>query len=152
MIGLIFGRGAEGLPPPVPLDFSALPTPASPNWWVALPPGESGPAGRSEAHALPPVEAAAVWGALLGVAERMPRCTLMAAWPERWQAQWVVRSRLMNFPDIVVAEVVARPGGAGLWLHSRSLLGWSDMGVNRARVGAWLAALDAALAQAGRGG
>ncbi len=37
------------------------------------------------------------------------------------------------------------PPGAGLFLYSRSLFGWSDFGVNRTRVEAWLAALDAAL-------
>ena len=61
------------------------------------------------------------------------------------QAQWVARSALMNYPDIIVAEVVPGPEGAGLFLYSRSLFGWSDMGVNRKRVEAWLAALDAAL-------
>jgi uncharacterized protein (DUF1499 family) len=57
----------------------------------------------------------------------------------------VVRSALMNYPDIVIAEAAAVEGGTGLWLYSRSLIGWSDMGVNRARVMAWLEALEVAL-------
>jgi uncharacterized protein (DUF1499 family) len=51
----------------------------------------------------------------------------------------------MNYPDIVVAEAAVVEGGTGLWLYSRSLIGYSDLGVNRARVMAWLAALEAAL-------
>jgi uncharacterized protein (DUF1499 family) len=44
----------------------------------------------------------------------------------------------MNYPDIVVAEVAPTGGGTGLWLYSRSLVGWSDLGANRARVMAWI--------------
>ena len=66
-------------------------------------------------------------------------------WPVRHQSQWVERSGLMNYPDIIVAEAVAGPqGGAGLFLYSRSLFGWSDLGANRARVDRWLSALASA--------
>ena len=51
----------------------------------------------------------------------------------------------MNYPDIIAAEVRAAPEGAALLLYSRSLFGWSDLGVNKARAERWLAALDAAL-------
>jgi uncharacterized protein (DUF1499 family) len=51
----------------------------------------------------------------------------------------------MNYPDIIVAEAAAVAGGTGLWMYSRSLIGWSDLGVNRTRVMAWLTALEAAL-------
>jgi len=45
----------------------------------------------------------------------------------------------------IVAEAVAGPqGGSGLFLYSRSLIGWSDLGVNRARIDRWLAALATA--------
>jgi uncharacterized protein (DUF1499 family) len=77
--------------------------------------------------------------------EGFPRTTLIRDWPERRQAQWVERSALMNYPDIIAAELVPGPGGAGLFLYSRSLFGWSDLGANRRRVERWLAALDAAL-------
>ena len=83
--------------------------------------------------------------ALDRVAASMPRSFPLAHFPARNQAQWVVRSALMNYPDIVVAEAAPVAGGTGLWLYSRSLIGWSDLGVNRARVMAWLEALEAAL-------
>jgi uncharacterized protein (DUF1499 family) len=58
----------------------------------------------------------------------------------------VERSAVFNFPDVVAAEVVEDgPVGAGLFLYSRSLFGWSDLGVNRRRVQAWVEAFDAAL-------
>ena len=80
-------------------------------------------------------------------ARRFPRTTLIQAWPERRQAQWVERSALVNYPDIIAAELVPLPEGAGLYLYSRSLFGWSDLGVNRRRVDRWLAAFEAALRQ-----
>ena len=75
------------------------------------------------------------------------RTTPIGEWPDRRQAQWVERSALANFPDIIAAELHAAPGGAGLFLYSRSLFGWSDFGVNRRRVERWLAAFEAALRQ-----
>jgi uncharacterized protein (DUF1499 family) len=51
----------------------------------------------------------------------------------------------MNYPDLVNAEVIERPEGCGLFLYSRSLIGWSDLGVNAARVAAWRAAFEALL-------
>jgi len=94
-----------------------------------------------------PVDAATAWPVLRRLGERLPRTTLLGEWPERRQAQWVERSALARFPDIIAAELVPGPAGAGLFLYSRSLFGWSDFGVNRRRVAAWLAALDAALRQ-----
>ncbi len=146
MIGLLFGHGSSGVPRPEPLDFARLPAPASPNWWVALPSGETAPGARWQTHTPRPASAEALWRAVLATAAATPRCFPLADWPERRQAQWVVRSALMNFPDIVVAEIAPRPQGAALRLHSRSLMGWSDQGVNQRRVADWLAAIDAALA------
>jgi uncharacterized protein (DUF1499 family) len=78
----------------------------------------------------------------------MERVWKMAEWPELRQAQWVARTRWMNFPDLVNAQIVELPAGTGLFLYSRSLIGHSDLGVNAARVAAWRQAFDAALARA----
>ncbi len=142
-IGALFGTGAGGLPPAEPVDFARLTLPASPNTCLAAPPG-----GHRQAHVtvpLLPVDAATAWPVLRQLGEGFPRTTLIRDWPERRQAQWVERSALMNYPDIVAAELVPGLGGAGLFLYSRSLFGWSDLGANRRRVERWLAALDAAL-------
>jgi len=142
-IASLFAQGAGGLPPATPVDFAALRLPESPNTCLAAPPGA-----HPQAHiVVPPLaaDAAIVWPVLLRVADAMPRTTRYGQWPERFQAQWVARSAIMNWPDIVTAELVPGPGGAGLFLYSRSLFGYSDLGANRKRVEAWLAALDAAL-------
>lgn len=141
-LAALLGRGARGLPPPAPVDFDALRLPRSPNACLAA------PAGDPRAHLATPAYAAApeaLFAALLAAGDAQPRTARLAAWPERRQAQWVERSPLCNFPDVIAAEVRAGPRGAELFLYSRSLLGWSDLGVNRRRVARWLSALSARL-------
>jgi uncharacterized protein (DUF1499 family) len=141
-LSAMFQSGGGGLPPAEPLDFATLERPSSPNTCLGAPPGFP----RADL-ALPPLPAdgETAWRALLALGDRFPRTTRLAAWPEQQQAQWVVRSAVLNFPDIMVAEVTGGPAGSGLFLYSRSLFGYSDFGVNRRRVEAWAAALHAAL-------
>lgn len=143
-ITALFQRGGGGLPPAVPVEFDTLQLPPSPNTCLAAPAGT-----LAAAHlATPPVgrEPAAAWPVLLALGGTFPRTTLIANWPDRLQAQWVERSGLMNYPDIIAAELRPAPGGAGLYLYSRSLFGWSDLGVNRKRAEAWIAAFQRSLA------
>lgn len=58
-------------------------------------------------------------------------------------ARFVQYSRVMRFPDTI--DIAVFPAGAGqsrLAIYSRSLVGHGDFGVNRARVGRWVAALE----------
>ena len=142
-LAALFRRGAAGLPPAEPLDFGDLVLPPSPNTCLAAPPGAH-PGAHVTVPPLP-VDAATAWGVLRTLGGRFPRTTLMAEWPERRQAQWVQRSALLRFPDLINAELRPGPAGCGLFLYSRSLFGWSDLGVNRRRVAAWLAALEGVL-------
>ena len=140
----LLGRRAEGWPtPPAPIDFARLEALRSPNAHLAAPAGHAGWKDRT----VPPLPATAeaAWEAVRALGERFPRTWRLAEWPELRQAQWVARSRLLNFPDLVAAQVVALPEGTGIYLYSRSLFGRYDFGVNRARATAWLAALDGAL-------
>jgi len=143
VLDLILGRGPRGLPAPQPVEFPALRLPTSPNAHLAAPPGATNE--RHETVPLLPVSADAAWGVLRGLGDGMERVWKTAEWPELRQAQWVARTRWANFPDIVAGQVVEMPGGAGLFLYSRSLIGHSDFGVNARRIAAWRAAFDAAL-------
>ena len=143
LLALMRGRGAEGLPPPEPIDFSTLVPPASPNACLLAPPGDTSTLQKT--IALLPVSLDAVWAALRVLGNDVPRCTRIAEWSDLRQAQWVVRSAMAGFPDIVAAQAVALPGGTGVYLYSRSLVGHYDFGVNRARVEAWRARLNAVL-------
>ena len=154
LMGLVYPAcarpGAEGLPAPVPIEPAAIVRPRSPNTALVAPPG-LGPVPDIAAptYAMP---AAALYRALRDVAAHEPRATLQAAYDDRLQAQYVVRSAVLNFPDLVMVEALpAGPQAATLVVWSRSVYGWGDMGANRRRAQAWLAALATlpAVAQAG---
>lgn len=134
------GRGEAGLPPAEPLDFETLMQPRSPNACLAAPAGHPWAQLTTPSYATPPT---ALFDALLEVAAAEPRTTRRDMPGAGLRAQWVQRSAMANFPDLIHAEVRPASAGAALHLYSRSLLGWSDMGVNRARVERWLAALAA---------
>jgi uncharacterized protein (DUF1499 family) len=58
----------------------------------------------------------------------------------------VLRSRLMRYPDTVNLRVISLgEGQSSLLLYSRSQIGWSDMGVNRARLARVIERLTAGL-------
>lgn len=135
--------GTRGFETPVPLEFASLVPPRSPNACLALPEGHPGNAHLRTPRL--PAAPQAVFEALLAHGDAQARTTCIACWPERRQAQWLVRSATLRFPDMVVAEAQPAGEGTALFLYSRSLIGWSDLGVNRERLGAWIRALEAAL-------
>ena len=94
-------------------------------------------------YALPPVVLLAAFDR---VARAEPRVQVLAGSVASGRITYVVRSRLVGFPDyLTVRALPAQGGGATLAIFSRQRFGLKDMGVNRARVEAWLAALAAAL-------
>lgn len=143
---MLRGRGAEGVPRPAgPTDFGAgFAMPRTPNAALAASPGSPLPA--TLRHPPLPLSPARAFAALEAVAAAMPRTAPLARFPDRLQAQWVARSALVGYPDVVVGQVEAVPGagGSAVVLYSRSLIGHSDLGANARRLRAWLAALDEA--------
>lgn len=139
--------GAQGLPVPTPVDVSHLTRPASPNTALAAPSGfRPSPDIVTPVY---PVPAPRLYAAIRRVAAAQPRTYEAASFPDRLQNDWVVRSAVFNFPDLVTAQVApAGTAGSTLVLYSRSVYGYSDLGANHRRVQAWLAALDRALHQA----
>lgn len=81
---------------------------------------------------------------LLVLAAIRRRTVLRRAEPAQLRAEWVVRSPVMDFLDVVRARVLPGPRRASrIVLYSRSLYGYSDLGANRRRLRSWLAAIDA---------
>jgi uncharacterized protein (DUF1499 family) len=77
------------------------------------------------------------------VAMSEPNTGALYCLPCETRARFVQYSRIMRFPDTIDVEVF--PVGAEqstLAIYSRSLVGYSDLGVNRARIARWLAALE----------
>lgn len=148
LVGLMLpacaAAGAAGLPVPPPMDITRIARPATPNTALAAP-SEFVPSPDVFVPALhlPPRE---MFVLIHKIAAAQPRTFLAADYPDRLQADWVVRSLVFNFPDQVMVQVLpAGPGASTLVIYSRSVYGHSDLGVNLARVRAWLASVTDAI-------
>lgn len=148
LIGLILpacaSAGAAGIPVPPPLDLAHFERQATPNTALAAPQR----AGVQPDIVTPVfhVPAPRLWTVLQGVADDQPRTFRLAVDRTGMAGSWVARSAVWNFPDIITARVSPHgPQDSTLALYSRSLYGRSDFGVNRRRLQAWLAAVDASL-------
>lgn len=132
--------GSAGVPPP-PVDLMRMERPGTPNTALAAPVGFTpAPDIVTRAYPVPPGD---LLSAVARVAQRQPRLYVLAKTDAR--IDWVARSAVFNFPDEISAQTSAGADGATLVLYSRSIYGHSDLGVNRKRIKAWLAALDAEL-------
>lgn len=133
--------GAQGLPVPSMMDMAAIERPSSPNTALA------GPADFKPTPDLVtrvyPLSAERLYTSVRAMAEAEPQVFLAAAYDEQRQVHYVVRSAMLNFPDLVTVQVRATgPESSTLVLYSRSVYGYSDFGANRGRVQAWLSSLD----------
>jgi uncharacterized protein (DUF1499 family) len=139
--------GVAGLPPPHPIDMNRIDRPASPNTALAAPADfKPEPDIATPRYA---VSAPRLYEGVLAIAASQPRTFVAFDDKARLQAQFVARSAWFNFPDLIVAQVnPAGPDASTLVLYSRSVYGYGDFGVNRARVTTWLTALDRTLTPA----
>jgi uncharacterized protein (DUF1499 family) len=138
--------GAAGLPPPPLMDMKYLSRPARPNSALAAPAG-SQPAPDLVTPRFP-LSASRLYDLLVTVASEQPRTFLAAQYVAELQAHFVARSAVLNFPDLITAQIAeAGPDGSTLVLYSRSVYGYSDFGVNRKRLSTWLAAVTRTINQ-----
>jgi uncharacterized protein (DUF1499 family) len=132
---------AEGLPTPPPLDTAQIVRPASPNTALAAPEGFKPPPDTVTPSY--PVQPDRMFALVQAVAAGQPRTHQAAVYADRLQADYVVRSAVFNFPDVITVQVTkADADSSTLIIYSRSVYGHSDFGVNRQRVATWLAALQ----------
>ena len=120
-----------------PVDFTALVRRRTPNDALACP-RDLCPAQADFEPPVFPVPAARLRALLSEAALSEPNTVLVESTPT--QDRYLVRTRLMRFPDTVVAEALARgEEHSTLALYSRSQIGRSDFGVNRGRLERWVA-------------
>src|ERR1700760_3171245 len=134
LIGLVLPAcgfpAADGLPPPQPMEVAQIVRPATPNTALAAPPGFT-PAADIETPSYH-LAADRLFAIVQAVAAGQARTWQSAMYPDRLQAQYVARSALFNFPDLILVQVTANtPDTSSLILYSRSVYGRSDLGVNR---------------------
>lgn len=127
-----------------PVDFTTLRRRTSPNdALVGL--ADHCPNAKSDwpsrTYAMPPQELLA---RLTAIVLAGPRTRALPCDAHRDDvARFVQYSLTMRYPDTIDVQVFpAGEGQSTLAIYSRSLVGYSDFGVNRARVEHWLAALE----------
>lgn len=113
-----------------------------PNDWLICPPGTC----RAETdHAAPiyPVPPAELWRAWQAVLAAAPLARPVAADDGRRLLLAQDRTPVFRFIDTVAVHVLpAGDGGSTFAAYSRSELGYSDLGVNRRRLEAWVEAVE----------
>ncbi len=133
--------GVGGLATPAPMDLTRIERPATPNTALAAPAGFQPTPDVVTRIAGDPAKS---YAALRKIAAATPRSFLHAAYDDRMQAHFIIRSAAANFPDLVMIAVTP-DGGMVIW--SRSVYGRKDFGVNRARIDDWLSTLAGDLAR-----
>jgi uncharacterized protein (DUF1499 family) len=128
-----------------PVDFAALKRRSSPNDALICPRAFCPDTPDSE----PPVFAlsgARLRSLVSEAALADPGVTLVQSGPR--QDRYLARTRLMRYPDTIVAEVIEQgPNLSTLALYSRSQIGRSDFGVNRRRIERWVRRIEPLAAQ-----
>ena len=125
------------------IDFKTLRLTTKPNQYLVAPAGvtTATPHRVSPEFPFPAAELARRFRA---VALRQPRVTLVGEAEGGRQFEVVQRSALLRFPDTISVEAIASSDkSSALAIYSRSRVGYSDWGVNRKRIDAWLAELAA---------
>lgn len=131
-----------------PAAFSALNRSDRRNSFLLCPPDFCGDAAPDRIAAIYPAPAAELVAALRMLQDGEPDLRPVHD-PAPDDLRYIARSPVLRFPDTVSIRVVPlSPETSTLAIYSRSQVGFSDMGVNRARVEALLAGLDARLASA----
>lgn len=129
-------------------DFDTLVRPASPNHWLVGPADLS----RLSPDQIAPVYALSAAGltkAWREVVERHPRTRLVALADDPPQVEAEQRSALFGFVDHISFRALPLAADRSTFIaYSRSRVGYWDLGVNRRRLTAWVAALGDLVAPA----
>ena len=124
-----------------PMAFETLERRLTPNDALACPAQMCG----ARSDLVPPlfgVSAEELRAAMARVIASEPRVVLVDSNDTELTDRYVQRSAVFKFPDTIVVRYVEEPGGRGtLAMYSRSQLGRSDLGVNKARLERWLVKL-----------
>lgn len=125
-----------------PIDFSSLRKSSRPNQYLVLPDGTgiADPDTRSPVFDAAPAKLAAT---VRSVVAAEPDTELRQS-HDPLVIEALQRTPRMRFPDLVTIEVIpAGDARSALAIYSRSVYGYSDRGVNAARITRWLSAIRA---------
>ena len=126
--------------------------PSDPARWHTDPSEGTMGANSHVARVVLPMSPEDALSAVDAAAKAEPRTARLAGSVEEGRITYVSRSRLWGFPDYTTVAVRPEGDGAALVIHARARFGESDLGVNAARVGRWLASGLGGQALTRRGG
>jgi len=130
-------QGLFGSPDLGPVEFATIRRRSTPNDALICPRDICLQAQPDAEPPVFPVPAARLRSLVSEVALAEPGTSLLDRGPE--QDRYLVRTRLMRFPDTVVIQVMERGEmRSTLALYSRSQVGSSDFGVNKRRLARWV--------------
>jgi hypothetical protein len=125
------------------IDFGTLQRGPDPNQYLLCPKGmcTAETDGEAPVFDVPIEQLQVAWDEMLA---EQPRLQVLRREVTNMQIDYVQRSRLLRFPDLVTVRFVPIDDAhSTLAIFSRSVYGKGDMGVNRIRVEEWLARLKA---------
>ena len=126
------------------IDFSTFRLGWRPNQFFAAPADFQSAAKPMVVVPVYPVPVDALEAAFRAVALTYPRVNIVSEDSARRQIDVVQRSAVFKFPDTITVQFVPQgEADSSLVIYSRASVGIGDMGVNKKRVLAWLAALGA---------
>jgi uncharacterized protein (DUF1499 family) len=120
------------------VEFRTMELADKPNQYLVCPPDycSAVPQAFSPVFGMPVEQLHARWQKIL---DARPRVRLLDESPDGLQFDYVQRSARFRFPDIITVRFIpVPPEHSTLAVYSRSVYGRSDLGVNHARVEAWL--------------
>lgn len=125
------------------IDFATLQRDSVPNKYLLCPKGmcQAETDGEAPVFDVPVEQLQVAWDEMLA---DQPRVQLLRREVTNIQIDYVQRTRLLRFPDLITVRFVPIDDAhSTLAIYSRSVWGKGDMGVNRTRVEEWLARLKA---------
>jgi|APSaa5957512535_1039671.scaffolds.fasta_scaffold134127_1 uncharacterized protein (DUF1499 family) len=126
------------------IDFSTFKMGWRPNQFFAAPADFQSSAKPMAVAPVYSVPVDALDAAFRAVALASPRVRVVSEDSSRRQIDFVQRSAVFKFPDTITVQFVPQgESHSSLVIYSRATVGIGDMGVNKKRVLAWLAALSA---------
>ncbi len=123
------------------VDFARLEQPGTPNHFLVCPADLcQAPDALAPIFERPASELEAAFQAFVATEKRV---AMLRHDPAQAQADYVQRSLILRFPDLITVRFLALGDNRStLAIYSRSIYGRSDLGVNRARALDWLARLS----------
>jgi uncharacterized protein (DUF1499 family) len=121
------------------IDFKTLELGDAPNQTLVLPDGFNS---ISKPHLLSPIfpiPIDSLYHCWLHMVNKQPRVKLIAQATNKNQYEFLQRSAVFHFPDIITVQFLSLPDNhSSLAAYSRSKYGYYDFGVNRRRMVCWL--------------